>query len=94
MSQSNKPTVNPELWDFPCKAMVKTMGFSGKSLDQTFVAIAEQLSIKADESTLAVKQSRTGKYDAVTLQFHFENKDQVQALYKALHEHPDVVWSL
>jgi len=47
-----------------------------------------------DETTVTVRESKGGKYLAVSVSFTATSKAQLDALYQDLTAHPDIVWAL
>ena len=47
-----------------------------------------------DATTVTVRESRGGKYLAVSVSFTAHSRAQLDALYRELTAHPDIVWAL
>jgi uncharacterized protein len=76
--------------DFPLKVMGKTQpGFA-----QTMLAIVKRHAPDFDESTIGMRPSREGKYLSLTFTIRATSRQQLDALYSELSEHPMVNMAL
>ncbi len=89
MSDSKQPeSINTELWDFPCTIAFKTMANNRPKIEMEILAIIQRV-VPGDYSP-TLKPSAKGNYVSVTATVTFQNKDQVEALYREMRSHPDV----
>jgi len=78
------------LLEFPCSFPIKVMGNNHADFEHQVVAIIRQHVPELHAAAIQSKASRTGKYLSVTATFTATSKAQIDALYQALHAHPDV----
>ncbi|MBL8311176.1 MAG: DUF493 domain-containing protein [Burkholderiales bacterium] len=79
---------------FPTTYPLKIAGKSSVALEGTVIEIVRRHVHDFDETTVTVRESRGGKYLAVSVSFTATSKAQLDALYRELTEHPDIVWAL
>ena len=84
----------PALLEFPCHITVKAMGRSDGDIHATVRAILDEHAARADEDTLRVTPSRTGKYVSVSIRVWAEERAQMDRIYQALSEHEHVLMAL
>jgi len=87
-------SINEQLWDFPMDFTLKTIGLSDAPLSQIVSDIVTRYVSDFDASTIALKHSSKGKYTSITALLRFENKEQVEGVYRDLNAHEAIVWSL
>ena len=76
--------------EFPLKVMGKTQaGFA-----QTMLAIVKRHAPDFDETTVGMRPSREGKYLSLTFTIMATSREQLDALYSELSEHPMVSMAL
>lgn len=78
------------LFEFPCQFPIKIMGLQRDGFREEIVAIGRQMIPGLDERAVQTRDSRNGKYLAITLTFTATSRAQIDALYRALNDHPDV----
>lgn len=79
--------------DYPCDIDIKVIGDNEGPFVQDIVQLcAENSGMKADD--IQVRWRDQGKYRAITLRLHFENADQVYAVYAAVDRDPRVRYKL
>lgn len=84
----------PVLLEFPGPITVKAMGRSDCDLPRTVRAILDEHAARADEETLRITSSRTGKYISVSIRVWAEERAQMDRVYQALSEHEHVLMAL
>jgi putative lipoic acid-binding regulatory protein len=82
--------IQEHLWDFPCVHSVKIVGLSEYPLKDVVAEVVAHHAPDFDRSTIRSRKSGAGKYTSVTVDVHFINKEQVEALYHELHERPEI----
>jgi putative lipoic acid-binding regulatory protein len=82
------------LIDFPCEFPVKVMGAAIPEFHSRIHEIAKQHDPDFNEEQTKIQNSKTGKYVSLTLNFHAENKPQLDALYNDLTSCELVLWVL
>ena len=84
----------PSLIDYPCDFPIKIMGKTQAGFAQTVLAIVQSLAPDFDGSTIEMKTSKGGKYLSVTCVIRATSRQQLDALYQQLCDHPMVVMVL
>ena len=84
----------PEGLRFPTRLAVKAMGVDR----QDFEALVRSLVVPLIEPDTAIRittrPSRGGKYISVSVHFTAQSRDQLEAIYRALHAEPRVLFTL
>jgi putative lipoic acid-binding regulatory protein len=76
--------------DFPLKVLGKTQtGFA-----QAILEIVKRHAPDFDETTIGMRPSREGKYLSLTFVIRATSRQQLDALYQELSDHPMVQWAL
>jgi uncharacterized protein len=79
---------------FPTEYPLKIAGKNHPELETTVVEIVRRHVGDFDSTTVTVRESKGGKYLAVSVTFTAQSKAQLDALYRDLTAHPDIVWAL
>ena len=82
------------LIEYPCDFPIKVLGRTQAGFAQTVLAIVRSHAPDFDGSTLEMKTSKQGKYLSVTCTIHATSREQLDALYRELCDHPMVVMVL
>ena len=80
--------------EYPCDFPIKVMGASRAGFAQAIVEIVQRHAPGFDTSTVAMRTSREGKYLSVTATIRARSREQLDALYRELSDHPLVVMVL
>jgi putative lipoic acid-binding regulatory protein len=84
----------PVLLDFPCEFPIKVMGRREGRFAQSVLEIVRRHAPDFEASTLQMRPSRQGKYLSLTCVVHATSREQLDALYQELCDHPAVVMVL
>ena len=88
-------TVEPEsLIEYPCDFPIKVLGKTQAGFAQAVLAIVRVHAPDFDGSAMEMKTSKQGKYLSVTCVIRATSRRQLDALYRALCDHPMVVMAL
>ena len=79
---------------FPCDFPIKVMGRKGPGFAQTIVDIVVRHAPDFDARTVQMRPSRQGTYLSVTCVVRATSREQLDALYRELCDHPSVVMAL
>jgi putative lipoic acid-binding regulatory protein len=79
---------------FPCDITVKAMGNQTDTFASEIYDICKQHVPELQESDMHVKNSSSGKYASVNLKINAKSREQLEKLYQALNDHPDVHMTL
>ncbi len=76
------------LIEYPCDFPIKIMGKAGQDFAQVALAIVKKHAPDFDERTIEVRTSNGGNYISVTCTIRATSRNQLDALYSALTDHP------
>ncbi len=79
---------------FPCDFPIKVMGRKQPGFAQTVTEIVRRHARDFDPATTEMRPSRQGKYLSVTCVVRATSREQLDALYQELCDHPAVVMVL
>ena len=79
---------------FPCDFPIKVMGRKERGFAQTVTDIVRKHAPDFDPSTVQMRPSRQGTYLSVTCVVRATSREQLDALYQELCDHPSVVMVL
>jgi putative lipoic acid-binding regulatory protein len=79
---------------FPCDFPIKVMGRKERGFAQTVTDIVRRHAPDFDPSTVEMRPSRQGTYLSVTCVVRATSREQLDALYRELCDHPTVVMVL
>ena len=82
------------LIEYPCDFPIKVLGRTQSGFAQTVLGIVRSHAPDFDGSSMEMKSSKGGKYLSVTCTIRATSRDQLDALYQALCDHPMVVMVL
>jgi uncharacterized protein len=79
---------------FPCDFPIKVMGHKQPRFVQAVTGIVRKHAPDFDAATVEMRPSRQGKYLSVTCIVRATSREQLDALYQELCDHPAVVMVL
>jgi len=79
---------------FPCQFPIKVMGKTSSELDLVVVEIVRRHAPDLHEGTVTTRPSKDGNYLAVTIVIEATSKQQLDAIYQDLSDHPHVLMAL
>jgi len=82
------------LLDFPCDFPIKVMGRKAPGFAQSVTEIVRRHAPDFDPATVEMRPSRQGRYLSVTCIVRATSREQLDALYQELCDHPSVVMVL
>jgi uncharacterized protein len=82
------------LFEFPTKYPLKVAGKNTPGFEKTVIEIVSRHVLDFDHATVTARESKGGKYLAVSVSFTAQSKPQLDALYQDLTDHVDIVWAL
>ncbi|NNM82567.1 MAG: DUF493 domain-containing protein [Burkholderiales bacterium] len=81
--------------EYPCAFPIKIMGKSSSPrFAQTVLEVVQMHAPDFDGATMEMRASREGKYLSVTCTVTATSRAQLDALYQALCDHPDILMVL
>ena len=84
----------PSLIEYPCDFPLKILGHTQPGFAQSVLAVVKRHAPDFEDGTLAMKTSKKGKYLSVTCVIRATSREQLDALYRELCDHPMVVMVL
>ncbi len=84
----------PSLIEYPCEFPIKVMGHTRAGFAQAVLEIVRRHAPEFDGATMAMKASKQGKYLSITCTINATSREQLDALYRELCDHPMVVMAL
>lgn len=82
------------LLQFPCDFPIKIMGAGGSDFRPLVVDLVRRHAPDLDETRITLRDSRAGRYQAVTVVVRALNRGQLDAIYQELSGHPQVMMVL
>jgi putative lipoic acid-binding regulatory protein len=82
------------LIEYPCEFPLKIMGHTQAGFAQAVLAVVNRHVPDFDGATMAMKTSKHGNYLSVTCVINASSREQLDALYQELCDHPMVVMVL
>ena len=82
------------LLEFPCQFPIKAMGKAHVELDLLVVEIVRRHAPDLKEGAVTTRPSKDGNYMAVTVIVEATSKQQLDAIYQDLTDHPHVLMAL
>ena len=79
---------------FPCDFPIKVMGRKQPAFAQAVTDIVRKHAPEFDPATIEMRPSRQGRYLSVTCVLRATSREQLDALYRELCDHPAVVMVL
>ena len=79
---------------FPCQFPIKVMGKTSSELDLVVVEIVRRHAPDLHEGAVKTRPSKDGNYLAVTIVIEATSKQQLDAIYQDLSDHPHVLMAL
>ncbi|ANN79897.1 YbeD family protein [Bordetella flabilis] len=85
-------TIPPEqsLIEYPSDFPIKVMGRQHPQFAQTLTEVVLQFDPDFDPATVEMRPSKGGNYIGLTFVVRATSREQLDALYRALHGHPMV----
>ncbi|MCS6995664.1 MAG: DUF493 domain-containing protein [Casimicrobiaceae bacterium] len=84
----------PEGFSFPMPYPLKAAGRNTPALEVAVVEIVRRHAPDFDPTTVTVRESRGGHYVSITVTLTATSREQLDALYRELTAHPDILWVL
>jgi len=88
------PEPRESLLRFPCRFPIKAMGRTGEDFDLLVARIVRRHAPDFNEAAIRLRESSGGKWVAVTVVIQARSQDQLDAIYRDLSTHKEVVWAV
>ena len=82
------------LIEYPCDFPIKVMGKTQAGFAQAILALVKRHAPDFDETTVGMRPSREGKYLSLTFTIRATSREQLDAIYTDLSDHPMVNMAL
>lgn len=82
------------LLQFPCRFPIKAMGRAAEGFDALVIELVRHHAPDLDEALVSVRGSRGGNWVSVTLVIEARSQAQLDAIYRDLSAHEQVVMAL
>ncbi len=79
---------------FPCEFPIKIMGAGTPGFRGLVMDLVRRHAADLDEGRVRVRDSRTGRYQSVTVVVNAQSRAQLDAIYRELSGHPDIAMVL
>ena len=79
---------------YPTNFPVKVMGRTQPGFAQAILGVVKKHAPDFDEATVGMRPSREGKYLSLTFEIRATSREQLDALYQDLSDHPMVNMAL
>jgi putative lipoic acid-binding regulatory protein len=86
--------IEPTLLEYPCDFPIKILGHSQAGFAQAILGVVQRHAPDFDGAAMEMKTSKRGKYLSVTCVIRATSREQLDALYQELCDHPMVVMVL
>ena len=82
------------LVEFPCDFFIKVMGETSDDFANAMVKVIQVYAPKFDASKVDIRASSGGKFISLTCSVYVTTITQLDSIYRALSEHPQVKYVL
>jgi hypothetical protein len=86
--------IEASLIDYPCEFPIKILGHTRAGFAQAVLEVVQRHAPDFDGAAMEMKSSKRGKYLSVTCTIRATSREQLDALYRELCDHPMVVMVL
>jgi hypothetical protein len=84
----------PDLIEFPCDFPIKIVGRRQEGFAQAMLELVLRHAPDFDAATMEMRTSSQGAYLSLTVTIKARSREQLDALYRDISGHPEVVWAL
>ena len=79
---------------FPCTIGIKAMGRQADDFEHKVKDIVASHTEPGAIVEVRCKESTSGNYHSVTCEVKLESREQMEAIYQTMHDHPDILMTL
>ena len=90
MTTPATPPERESLIEYPSDFPIKVMGRAAPDLVDSLVQVVREHDPQFDPATVEIRPSKAGNYHGLTFVVRATSREQLDALYRALHGHPMV----
>lgn len=80
--------------EFPCDFPIKMMGRDNDAFRDAARGVIEQHTGRLDEDAVRTASSRNGRFVSITVTIRAESREQLDAIYRTLSAHDDILVAL
>ncbi|MDQ5939175.1 MAG: uncharacterized protein QG557_122 [Pseudomonadota bacterium] len=91
---SDEQVTEDTLFEFPCRFPIKAMGKNSGELELVVIEIVSRHAPDTHHHEVNARPSKDGNYLAVTVTIEASSKQQLDAIYQDLVDHPHVLMAL
>lgn len=82
------------IFDFPCEIPIKVLGVNGAALRDAAYGIVRDHYGELEDERFQERESRDGNYVSLTITVRAESREQIDAMYRDLTAHADILMVL
>lgn len=86
----NEPKPPETFFEFPCRFPIKIIANPKKEVTEFALKTLEKYIKNLEDSEFITRESKTGKYISITAIFEATSKEQLDNIYQALSENPEI----
>lgn len=86
--------IKESFFEFPCRFPIKAMGKTDIELELLVIEIISRHVSVINKESVTTRPSKDGNYLSVTVTIEASSKQQLDAIYQDLHDHPHVLMTL
>jgi uncharacterized protein len=90
----NKPQSSKTLLKFPCDFTLKAIGANDPEFEKSVLAVIKKYFPRLKKNAITCKNSKEGKYLAMSITFKAKSKKQLDSIYKEINTCKQVVMTL
>lgn len=94
MSDSQEYKLTSSLIDYPCEFPLKIFGLQQAGFAQAVFEVVKKHDPSFVASTIEMRASKNARYISLTCTVHATSREQLDALYQELCDHPSIVMVL
>lgn len=87
-------TLTDSLIEYPCDFPIKVLGLSHQGFAQTIAEVVMRYDPNFNAATMEMRPSSGARYIGLTCTVHVTSREQLNALYQELSDHPQVAMVL
>lgn len=76
--------------EYPCEFPIKVMGLSQEGFIKAVIEVVSRHDPEFQPGTIEQRKSRQGRYVSLTCTVHATSREQLDAIYRELGDHPAV----
>lgn len=96
--KSKKPVKKKQkketLLKFPCEFPIKVVGPAGDQFEIDIIMLVRKHAPDLSETSIQVRKSRDGTYQALTITIHAKSQKQLDAIYQDISKNKQVLFAL